>query len=239
MPLVVAALISAGAASFSVAASYASSASTDTVTQPQINVDNEIGNLGSGDVPARLSSARKLGTVRDDKAFLALTSALKDEKNPLMRPKIVEAIGNSVNPGAPDALIDIVKNEKDETVRGTAMRALGYTRSGKAAAALLDVFGNENEQDGPRIAAANALKMQDPTRTIFDALVKGMKSKSQQVGETSVNALADMYGPLDKDGTVNALKKLDAGSGRRVRGAAKDRLDKIELKPVNNGNKRQ
>jgi HEAT repeat protein len=210
-----------------------------TTAAAQANVDDEIGSLQGGDVPSRLSAVKKLETVRDNKAFRALIAALKSEKNPLMRSRIAEAIGKSDNPGTTAALIDIVENEKDQNVRGTAIRVLGYKHSSEAAEALLVVFGNENEPDGARVTAANALKMQEPSGKIFDALVKGAKSKSQSVRETSVNTLADAYGPQYKGKTGDELKKLEDSTDKKVRDTAKERLDKLENKPVKNGNKKQ
>ncbi|MFC1844243.1 HEAT repeat domain-containing protein [Thermodesulfobacteriota bacterium] len=123
------------------------------------------------------------------------------EKNPLVRLKAANALGEIKDARAVDPLIAIL-NDTDPVVRASAVRALGEIKDARAVDPLIGIL-NDTDPD-VRASAVQALSNIKDARAV-DPLIGALKSYYPQVRRNAVSGLY-MIGTPAVDSLIFALK---------------------------------
>ena len=200
-----------------------------------INVSREISGLKNSDARRKLDSLGRLRkeAADDRKAGLAVAEEAKKEKNPHIRARLTEALGDFKQKETIDAAVEILQKDDSAQVRYAAAYALGYSGDPSAAPALIKTFTDENETAGVRFQAANALAVGGrsagwPTEEIIEVFLKAMESPAAGIRSQAITSLA-ILAPDDKR-TPDAVKKMMSDKDESVRNAAYMRAEVLGIK---------
>lgn len=159
-------------------------------------------------------TGRKLGAIADlgrahgsVRARNALISELKREKNPHIRARIVDALGEKPDKAAADELVKIARTDKDADARVAAVRSMAF--AGEAYVPLLiEKFNDEGEELGIRLRAADSLTRY-PTDKVFAALAAGLDNAAGAIRTQVVVSLYNGFGS-DKARVRPYLQRMTA-----------------------------
>jgi len=175
------------------------------------------------DPDSRMEAARDLGKANTKAARKALRAAMRKEKNPGVKARLVEAFGEKPDKAAVEELGDMAREDESSDSRSAAVRALGFSRDASVVPLLIEKFNDQNEELGVRLRAADALT-QYPTDEVFNAYAAAL---SNPLREIRVQALVSMYNAFgsDKARVRPHLERMtgDAGAG----GVAKIYLERL------------
>ena len=172
----------------------------ESSTRPDANaplsaseVKQKISQLKDQDRP--LEAIDALGKDGTPAAKQALRSALKKEKNPHVRARLVDAIDKKQDKDSASELSTMAKSDADADVRSSAVRALGYLKDAAAVAVLIEKFNDEKEQSGIRLQAANSLANY-PRDDVFTVLVEALGDSNVLIRK---QALVSLYNGFSSD----------------------------------------
>ncbi|UUX93498.1 HEAT repeat domain-containing protein [Methanoplanus endosymbiosus] len=106
-------------------------------------IDGLVKHLSSGSLSTKMICAQSLGKIQNEKAYAALSGAMYNERDPVVRTAAAESLGFAGDDMAFDALIFAIKDE-DSRVRIAAIRSLGYLNSKKAIKPLISALKEED-----------------------------------------------------------------------------------------------
>lgn len=106
-------------------------------------IDGLVKHLSSGSSSTKLICAQSLGKIQNEKAYAALSGAMYDEKDPVVRMTAAESLGFAGDDMAFDALVYAIKDE-DSRVKIAAVRSLGYLNNKKAIKPLISALEDED-----------------------------------------------------------------------------------------------
>ena len=188
-------------------------------------VTTQIGNLNGGDMGGKLEAVRKLSKTRDQRAKSALIRELRQQKNPFVRARIVEAFSNNMDTTTAKETLDRLKNDADKDVRRSAAYSLGYTKDNSAVKTLIDTFLNEKEDLNVRCVAAGSLAHQPPTEEIFNCFSQGLQNSNPIIRMQAMASLSICFGTADRKRAVEAVTKMLKDDDPKVQDMAKQRLN--------------
>ena len=200
-----------------------------------INVSREISDLKNTDVRRKLESLGRLRreAAGDKKAGLAVAEETKKEKNPHIRARLAEALGDFKQKETVDAAVEILQKDDSPQVRYVAAYALGYSGDPSAAPALIKTFTDENETPGVRYQAAHALAVGGrsagwPTEEIIEVFLKALEAPDAGIRRQAITSLT-ILAPDDKR-TPDAVKKMMSDKDENVRKVASMRAEVLGIK---------
>jgi len=147
------------------------------------------------DPDSRIEAARDLGKANTKAARKALRAAMRKEKNPGVKARLVDAFGEKPDKDAVKELGDMAREDESSDSRSAAVRALGFSRDASVVPLLIEKFNDQNEELGVRLRAADALT-QYPTDEVFNAYAAALSSPTREI---RVQALVSMYNAFGSD----------------------------------------
>jgi HEAT repeat protein len=132
-------------------------------------IDGLVKHLSSGSSSTKLICAQSLGKIQNEKAYAALSGAMYEEKDPVIRMTAAESLGFAGDDMAFDALVYAIKDE-DSRVRIAAIRSLGYLNSKKAIKPLINALEDEDLSIINQITDSLKSLGEDAVRELSDAL---------------------------------------------------------------------
>jgi len=137
-----------------------------------------------------------LGTHANDSGISVLTSLLKNDPNPEIRSKALNALRKTKDPALVPVFIDILKRDEDIGVRQGAIQVLGELKDKQAVAPLLDLLQHlEPGHQELRISIADALGKLEDKRAI-------------PLLEESLTRTSDIFYLQSAKSVLDKLKKL-------------------------------
>lgn len=151
-------------------------------------VKERVSHLTGKDADKKLKAIADLKKARGAKrARKALIKALKREKSPFVRARIVESLSENPDEVAKETLLELVRSDKDKSVRKAAVSSLS-SFGASAEPLLLERLADEGEDAGVRLRAMDML-MQQPGDKVFAAYVKALDSKEPKIRLQAVVSL--------------------------------------------------
>jgi HEAT repeat protein len=197
-------------------------------SQQNINLPAEIKNLKSKDFNKKLAAIDKIGKSRDKRYTAELVNELKVQKNPQVKAKIVEALGNTKDDEFVSELTFVVKDKKEDlTVRETAVISLGNIGTSNSVDALTNIAKDENEDISLRLAAIESLA-RFINNKVFDTLVGLTNDRNPLVRKTSVGFLYHGFYSVHQKQVDGILRKMLNDENEEVRLSARMILEEVE-----------
>lgn len=186
--------------------SFAQDAAKKTFTDSEVR--ERVTLLKDEDTGRKLGAIADLGRAHGSvRARNALISELKREKNPHIRARIVDALGEKPDKAAADELVKIARTDKDADARVAAVRSMAF--AGEAYVPLLiEKFNDEGEELGIRLRAADSLTRY-PTDKVFAALAAGLDNAAGAIRTQAVVSLYNGFGS-DKARVRPYLQRMTA-----------------------------